>query len=342
MKRKILIKILLLIGLAGLTACSEASADAAGNALRVCALSVVPSLFPFFVLSKLLLSGGFSVPVLGRFAEKCFGVSAPCLSAFFVSILGGYPAGAAAVTDLYKNGEITKQDAERALCFCNNSGPALFLSFIGGKILGSIEQGLLLYLIHVLSAVLCGRLFSVGIGSTVQIRKMKSMRTEQGKTLTEAISESCVALLQISGLIVFFSVMLAVVEEIGLFRLIGRIPFLPVAEAKALLCGIFELSGGILCSANARFGFVLCAFLTGWGGFCVHMQTRALWQQVALRPKRYLCAKLLHGLISALFALACMRPGALSLSVCAAVLLFCLFFPAISKNKGRNIAQNAL
>ncbi len=318
------------------------SAAAAAKAVRVCAFSVVPSLFPFFVLAKLLLSGGLSFPFPDRFAEKCFGVSGPCLSAFFVSLLGGYPAGVAAVSDLYRNGAITKQDAERALCFCNNSGPAFFLSLIGATVLGSVKAGLTLYFIHIMSAVLCGRFFAARKSAGFQMRQIGPSGKPSEKRLPEAISESCAAVLQISGLIVFFSVLIAIAEEIGVFRLLEMFPRFPVKEAKALLCGVFELSCGILRSAESRFAFVLCAFLMGWGGFCVHLQAKAIWQASGLRPRRYYFSKLLHGLLSAIFALTLASPSALSVSVSSFVSLLCLFFPTISEKWGRNLAQNTL
>lgn len=342
MKRKYLTNGCLLLGLIGLIVYSGVCSAAAANALRVCALSVIPSLFPFFVLSKLLLSSGFSVPFPERFAQSCFGVSGACMSAFSVSILGGYPAGAAAVADLYKNGAVTKRDAEKALCFCNNSGPAFFLSFIGGTILKSAERGLILYLIHILSALLCGRLFAGGRPPAFQMRQIGLERKPADKQLPKAISESCASLLQISGLIVFFSVMAAIVEEVGLFRLLSRIPCLPVVEIKALLCGVIELTGGILRSADSAHAFVLCAFLMGWGGFCVHTQARAIWQAAGLHPKYYYSAKLLQGLLSAIFALAFTAPSALSVSVGVIVFLLCAVFPAISKNRCSNFAKNTL
>ncbi|MBQ6432092.1 MAG: hypothetical protein IJJ99_09500 [Oscillospiraceae bacterium] len=342
MKQKKLTRFAVVLGLLGLIAYSGACADAARNALRVCALSVIPSLFPFFVLSKLLLSGGLALPIPKRLAENFFGVSTACMSAFCVSILGGYPAGAAALADLYRNGMITKRDAERSLCFCNNSGPAFFLSFIGGAILYSAKQGLILYLIHILSAVLCGRLFSERKSSRLQIRRIAPSQPVQDKRLADAVAESCASLLQIVGLIVFFSVMIAIVEEFGLFRLIAGIPIFPLVEGKALLCGVFELSVGILRSADSSYAFVLCAFLMGWGGFCVHAQAKAIWQTAGLQPKRYLYSKLLHGLLSAIFAITCAAPNALSLAISGGIFLFCLFFPAISKKWGGNLARNTL
>lgn len=342
MKRKLPFKIIFFSAILGLIVFPEAAAAAARNALQVCAMNVIPSLFPFFVLSKLLLSSGLPVRFPNRFAAKCFGVSGDCLSAFCISLLGGYPAGVAALTDLYRNGAITKQDAERSLCFCNNSGPAFFVSFIGGTVLHSAKLGFLLYLIHGYTAMLCGILFSARPASALQVRRIEAKRNAVKKALPDAIAESCTSLLQICGLIVFFSVMLAVAEEAGLFRLPERIPHLPIRDVKALLCGVFELSVGILRSADSRHAFLLCAAIMGWGGFCVHLQAKALWQTVGLQPNGYYLSKLLQSLLSALFAFACAFPSALSVSVIICVSLFCLLIPTILKKWGGNPAKHTI
>lgn len=342
MKRKNLIRIFAAAGLVVLIVYSPQATDAAKKALQLCGASVIPSLFPFFVLSKILLSTGLSLSFANRFTEKCFGVSGECLSAFVISLLGGYPAGAAAVTALYQNGAITKRDAEKALCFCNNSGPAFFVAFIGGTVLHSVRQGLLLYFIHVISAALCARMQAENRNSMLRIRQIKDKQQPPMKHLPEAISESCVSLLQISGLIIFFSVILAITEEIGLFCLLRRIPNLPFIEVKAILCGIFELSGGILNSASSQYAFVLCAFFMGWGGFCVYMQAKAIWQSAGLKPKKYLYFKLLQGLLSGIFALSYMCPSALSVAVSLFAAFLCIFFPSISEKWGRNLLRNTL
>lgn len=326
----------------GLIIYSQAASDAATKALQLCGTSVIPSLFPYFVLSKILLSSGISLSFANRFTEKCFGVSGECLSAFVIGLLGGYPAGAAAVTALYQNGAITKRDAEKALSFCNNSGPAFFVAFIGCSVLHSVQQGLTLYCIHIISAILCGRM-RAGYGNAVLcIRQVRKKQQTPMKQLPEAISESCASLLQISGLIIFFSVLLAITEEIGLFRLLRYIPNLPVIEIKSILCGIFELSGGILYSACSRYAFVLCALFMGWGGFCVHLQAKAIWQTAELKPKKYLYFKLLQGLLSAIFALTYMCPSMLSLAVSMFAVFLCTIFPSISEKWGGNPIRNTL
>ena len=132
--------------------------ESARYGLSLCAELIVPSLLPFFITSALLVRLG--VPqTLGRLlaplARRLWGVSGAAASAFFTGIGGGYPLGAQTVAELYGTGQIKKEE-ERLLRFCNNSGPSFLIGVIGVGLFSSRAAGLLLYGIHVSSAVLVG------------------------------------------------------------------------------------------------------------------------------------------------------------------------------------------
>ena len=55
-------------------------------------------------------------------------------------------------------GAVSREEAERLLGFCNNSGPAFIVGAVGAGIFGSPSVGLALYGIHILAAVLTGLL----------------------------------------------------------------------------------------------------------------------------------------------------------------------------------------
>ncbi len=141
------------------------------------------------------------------------------IQALLTGLLGGYPAGAAAVTELYRAGALSKAEAERALCFCNNSGPGFFAGLIGAAVLGDVRRGLILYGLHALSALLTGLLLP-GSATPAALRTARREKPVLSSLLPEAVQGSCAALLQVSGLIVFFSSMLAVLRAAGLTALL--------------------------------------------------------------------------------------------------------------------------
>lgn len=147
----------LLIAVASLVLYPEESVDAAKNGLTLCANVIIPSLFPFFVLTTLIVQLGLS-NYFGRVLEPImrplFNVNGACATAFVLGFIGGYPVGAKAVISLYENGDCTKAEAERLLSFCNNSGPAFIFGVVGAGIFSSGKIGLLLYLAHTAASVL--------------------------------------------------------------------------------------------------------------------------------------------------------------------------------------------
>ena len=93
----------LLAVMAVVLARSEETAQAVRDGLALCAQSVVPALFPFFVLSGLFISmgcAGVLAPALGRLP----GVSPAGASAFLLGAVGGYPVGARTVGQLRPGG----------------------------------------------------------------------------------------------------------------------------------------------------------------------------------------------------------------------------------------------
>ena len=132
------------------------------DGLKLCGNVIVPSLFPFFVLSSLVVELGMS-RYLGRLFQPVmaplFRVNGACASALALGFVGGYPVGARTAISLYQSGQCSKTEAERLLAFCNNSGPAFIFGVVGAGVFGSGALGLLLYLVHMAASLLVGLLF---------------------------------------------------------------------------------------------------------------------------------------------------------------------------------------
>ena len=94
--------------------------DAARGALVLCADTILPSLFPFFVLSILFSRLGIPRALgrrLGGVAGRLFGVSGVGIAALPIGLLGGYPMGAACMEALEQaDGDPQHQGAQPAVC----------------------------------------------------------------------------------------------------------------------------------------------------------------------------------------------------------------------------------
>ena len=277
--------LVLLLAAAGLLLAPQVAASGALQGLRACAARVIPALLPFFVVSRMLTA--LPLPMPGRRADRLFralfGVRAACRLALLTGLLGGYPRGAAAVTELYRAGALSKAEAERALCFCNNSGPGFFAGLIGAAVLGDVRRGLIPLRPACASALLTGLLLP---GSTppAALRTVRREKPVLSSLLPEAVQEAAPPCCRSAGSSSFFSSMLAVLRAAGLTAL------LPNRLAEALACGALELSSGILL-LSGHGAEAACALLMGWGGLCVHFQAMSLWQTAGLRPHGYFFRK---------------------------------------------------
>ena len=188
------------------------------------------------------------------------------------------------------------------------------------------KSGLLLYFIHVFSAVLCAQLSMPMKRKDFRIRREAQKRSFAAE-FQSAVSTSALSMLSVCALVIVFSILFSVAHVL----LPTRFFLIP--------SGLLELTNGVLQLCENRNAFVLCAFFTGWGGLCVHAQAYTLWQAAGLRVKGYFPHKLLHGLLSAALA-SCVQAGAYAMLVIFS--FFFVFFSYFLKNWGRKKAANAV
>lgn len=294
------IKNLLLFLLLGLFALSlllfpTESAQAARQGLSLCLETVLPSLFPFFVLSSLCISTG-AAAAFGRALEPVmrplFGLSGAGAGALALGLTGGYPVGARSVAELYRDGALSRQEAERLLAFCNNAGPGFVMGICGGAVFHSTRAGLYLYLTHVAAAVLTGILLRRKQPlrlRTAEQRKRNPAPRRLAAAFPAAVRDSFAAAWSVCGYVVIFAVLLRFATA--------------ALPGAALLPGLLELTNAVLSLTPDRQGFVACAVLLGWGGLSVHAQTLSVLEDSGLSANTYFLGKITQAALSAPLAL---------------------------------------
>ena len=310
--RDALAALALLVATAGLVAAPGEAIEGAKDGLLLCFNVIVPSLFPFFVLSSLVVDLGLAA-YLGRALEglmrPLFRVSGSCAAAVALGFIGGYPVGARTALQLYEQGLCSKTEAERLLAFCNNSGPAFILGVVGAGIFGDSRVGLLLYLTHALASLLVGLLFRFYGGGRVgraRGQRPKPIRTVTlPAAFTGAVSRALQSTLNICAFVVFFAVVLRLLSAYGALSALAELLSLAGFEgewARRLVAGLLELSSGVASlrgSAQLVGRVSMAAFMLGWAGLSVHCQVLSFLVDSGLSARVYLAGKLCHGLIAA-------------------------------------------
>lgn len=296
------------------------SMEAAREGLQLCANVIIPSLFPFFVLSSLVVELGMA-RYLGRVLEglmwPLFRVPGAGASALVLGFVGGYPVGARTTISLYEKGLVSRTEAQRMLAFCNNSGPAFILGVVGAGVFGSGKIGLLLYLAHMCASLCVGLLFRFyGKKGVLQIQPQRAVpqfhTVRFSYAFTESVKNSFSAVLSICAFVVFFTVVIRLLFLCGAMDAAARVLSTLMAPlgfdlvwAGRLLTGLVEVSSGVtsLTGEGALTGQVsMAAFMLGWAGLCVHCQVLAFLGDSGLSAGTYLAGKAAHGLLSALFS----------------------------------------
>lgn len=291
--------------------------EACKNGLQLCANVIVPSLFPFFVLSGLIVNLGM-VRYLDRlFApimQPLFGLSGTCSAALALGMIGGYPIGARTALRLYESHQISKTEAERLLAFCNNCGPAFLFGVVGAGIFSSGIIGVFLYLVHILASLLIGMLLRwihpIHRLSSANLRFSYAPAMRFPAAFTAAVKDALTSTLNICAFIVCFTVLIRFGFHSGAVDLLTELlcrllrPLgMKESGAEALLVGMIELSSGVWGLKDAAMSVsskvVMAAFILGWAGLCVHCQVLSFTGDTPLSVRPYLAGKFLHGTVSA-------------------------------------------
>lgn len=298
----------------------------ASDGIDLCIRTVIPSLFPFFLLSILLTStlSGLNTPILRWLSCLC-GTPAGTEALLITSFLGGYPVGAQCISRAYHSGQIKRTLAQRMLYFCNNAGPS-FIFGMAAMQFSSPLYGWLIWAIQLLSAIAVTRCLPAGEETISQKGQAKQT------TLTDALQSALRIMTTVCGWVVIFRVLIAFLSR-WFFWLLPK-------DVSVFLTGLLELANGCCQLAsvkNSGIRLILCSLMLSFGGLCVFMQTSSFLQ--GLSTVEYLKGKCLQTIYAGLFSFICQSflpdgTGAdLGITVSIATILFFICMYILRKNQ---------
>lgn len=272
-----------------LLAQAQTAADAVREGIELCLRAVIPSLFPFFAVSSLLVSLG-AADGAGRLLARPFGRLFRCggagCAALLLGLVGGYPVGARTAAALVRQGTLTREEGGRLLTFCNNAGPAFAVGVAGVTVFASARVGAYLYLIHIAAALATGLLLCRRGSPSPSAAVPAPAVTGLAQRLLSAVTDAAAAMGRVCAFVVFALVLLRLAET-------------ATGTWSAPAAGFVELTNGILRLTPDRRGFVTAAALLGWGGLSVYGQTAAVTAGSGIPLGRYLPAKAVQAALSA-------------------------------------------
>lgn len=215
------------IGTAGLVfAAPQCCARALQQGLALCGGPLLVSLFPFLIVSALLMRCGAG-QVLGfvfRPVARLIGVRSPAAGGvLLIGFLGGFAPAAAAVAEAVRSRELTPQEASALLPACICSGPSFVILTAGEQLLGSRVLGIRLFAAQVLAGYLTAALLNrLHPAPAAPVRSAQSTQTAPPR-LDEVIAQAAVQYLKLCGFVLYFRM------------LAGRLLHLPLSLALFFL-----------------------------------------------------------------------------------------------------------
>ncbi len=272
--------------------------NSATNGISLWVNNLVPALFPFFVLSKILMELNvmekFCKP-LGKCMHTLFGTNANSSYIFFLSILSGYPLGSKLVLDAYNLKQINIVEAHRMVTFTSVSGPLFIIGTVGTTMLINQTCGYIIFISHIIGAFINGVLFRKyvpkGCDNLVTVKQTLQNQNKNKNILTDSISSAINSILLIGGLVCIFYV--------------GMEAVCSIINLPNIIQGLFEITNGCHLIAN-EIGLSIqiktclaCAIIT-FGGFCTHAQAMFFLKSIGISYSFFIKQKLVHTLCSTL------------------------------------------
>lgn len=310
---------------------SKTNLPAVRSALNLWANSVVPSLFPFFVSTELLMHTNIITHIgnaLDNLMKPLFNIRGEGSFAFIMGIISGYPVGAKIACNFRNNNICSKEECERLLSFTNNSGPLFIIGSVGLSMFKSSMIGLLLFITHLLGSITVGIVFrfwknnqhsdnymSHNTKNSFSDKKNLVSFSNLGEVLAESITSSISTIFLIGGFVVIFSSIISIINASGILNFF-TITLSPICNLlnidtsfiSPIITGFLEITNGIntistIASKKISLNIIVTAFLLGFGGISVLLQVLSITSKTDLSIKPYILGKLLHGIFSAFYTM---------------------------------------
>lgn len=302
-KSKVVLTLVALLAITLFIISPRVCINATSRGINVWLVNVVPALFPFFILTRIVIMlNQKSIPVLDRFTSKCFNTSNAGLT-YFLSMLSGYPIGAKLISSYYENGAIDKTTATKMFSFCSTSGPMFIIGTIGIGVFGDARIGYIILIAHIIGAFINGLIYRGEKEKCLQI-----ISTNTNINLNEIMFDSINSILLVGSYIVFSSV---IIELLSLTNVLPTIANFICAITSfnydiiySFLCGIIEITNGLIMLGGINFDIkikiILASIIIAFSGICIMLQSLGFLNKIGIKTHTIIKQKITQTIITSI------------------------------------------
>ena len=267
----------------------EAARNGVLTGVYLCLNTLIPSLFPFVLLSCLITRSRAAKLLFCPFApimRYIFRLPACAAPALILGLTAGYPVGAKITSSLYEKGELNREQAARLLSFCTAPGFA-FCAYTASALSGTSSGIWILFFSTILPPLL------IGIIRALFASKPESTKPVENAPFdfADAVRDGVSAMVSMCGFLVVFSALLSVLQSSGIFRLsVSLLSSLgsTIPDAGAFLNYTLEVTAGVTHCAYWHLPLPITAFGLGFSGLCIHLQLFSFFRNNTFPMPRYI------------------------------------------------------
>ena len=276
------------------------SLDYAYTGLLLWFRKMIPTLFPFMILSGIMVRMNLTES-FARFCHplfhKIWGTSLNGSYVILMGMLCGFPMGARVIGELCQAGKLSEGEGAYLLSFCNNIGPIYFLSFVKSTL--ALSGNYLPFLIMYGVPLGYGALLHLLGWPNRRLRarmapafRAASFTDPNRPSLLAAIDDSIISSLigigKLGGYMVFFNLLNILFQ-----------PFSSLSDSFLVLCNcLLEITSGISRIGKGSRYMVLT--LLPFGGFSCMAQTYSMIKCTNLSVLQYFLHKCIQTALTAL------------------------------------------
>ena len=263
------------------------------EALLLSARVIIPSVFPFLILTEIIsphLHFEAVKPIFTLF-ERVFKINGTAIPIFVCGVLCGFPIGAKMAYDAYRRGALSRDECERLMAFASNAGPSYVISAVGATARGSVIDGIILYISMIAGSVITGVVIGIGKRKSA----LSKLNIEQKRSFVDIVKSSATISINICAFICTF----------GIFIGLAKIIF-PNKAFRAILISVLEVGNASVYLANEGgispfLSLLVTSFAISFSGLSVIFQTLSIQDRDdRIDTGTYLTRKVIQGVISAL------------------------------------------
>lgn len=262
--------------------------------------TLVPSMFPMFVLSDILISYNFIEYIPNKivsFISKIFNISNYSVLIIFLSLISGFPSNARTIRSAYDNNLISIKEAEHLLLFNHFANPLFIINTIGYIFLKNTYYGLVILFSHIISNFIIAIIFRKNnILTKINNTTIKDTCQSFGNILSTSIKKSIDTLFSIAGITTLFLILASLITNIFSFNNIYSFII------KGLLEMTIGLSSVVALNTSDIWKVVFSSMIISFGGLSVHLQVISTLDGTNIKYKNYLKGRIYQALIAGIIS----------------------------------------